>query len=147
MGGAIATLSRGCTGSLSIMAAGVVGAGVAVTSGTNVCLVGVGTAVACVGAAVTGAGVGAAGAGVEGAGVAVAGAIVGVGCGAGACVGVAVATSVVSGVSSPQATITIAIKATTDSIASICHFLSHIDDFTFGPPSILHKIHTADKQD
>ena len=144
----MATRKRGCTGSLSIITASVVGAGVAVTAGMNLCLVGVGAAVAGAGAAVAGAGALVAGAAVA-AGTAVGaivgaavGAIVGamVGAGAGAAVGAAVAAGVSSS-SSPQATITIAITATNDNTASICHLLIQIGVFTIGPPRLSQKLH------
>ena len=145
IGGAIATLRRGCTGSLGpIIAGAVVGAGVAVTAGINLCLVGVGAIVA--GAAV-GCGAGAAvglGASVVGAIVATGvGAAVGwgatVGAGAGAAVGAAVAAGVSSS-SSPQATITIAISATNESTASVCPLLIHIVVFTLLDLLGLHKV-------
>lgn len=108
------TRSRGCTGSLgSIIAGGAVAVGVAVTSGINLCRVGVGATVAAGAGACVAAGAGrcvAAGAGgcvAAGAGGCV-GAIVGAGVGAGAA-GAAVAAGVgvaSSSSSPPHATIT-----------------------------------------
>ena len=142
----MATLRRGCTGSI-VVSITAVGAAV-VTSGMNLWRVAVGAAVGAIDVA-AGAAVGAAGAAVAGAagaavagaaGAAVAGAAVAAIVGAvGACVGAAVAAAgvaVSSSSSPPQATMTIAISATIDSRVNICHLLSHFGDFTYTPPGI-----------
>ena len=143
----MATRKRGCTGSLSVAGGGVVGAGVAVTAGMNLCLVGVGGAV---GAGAAGACVAVGAGGCVGASFV--GAIVGAGVGAGACVGTGVGIGVATGAagvgvssSPPQATMTIAITTTKDSTANVCHLLIHNGVFTSGPPCLSQKLH-CDKQ-
>ena len=152
----MATLSRGCTGSIIVSTGAAVGAAV-VTSGMNLWRVAVGAAVGAIvgaGAAVARAAVaGAAVAGAAVAGAAATGAAVAGAAAAGAAVaalvgaaGAAVAAGVSSSSSPPQATMTIAISATMDSRINICHLLSHIGDFTYIPPGIFPKLCIADKQ-